>query len=75
MTMPRVSLSLTRVKRVQNEDVTKLLEIRSLGEKARERGLRWYGQERRREEAYVGKRILETVSPGKRRRIDQEEGV
>ena len=40
MKMLRFSLELTRINRVQNEDVRKIIGKRNLGEKARERRLR-----------------------------------
>ena len=67
MKMLRFSLGLTRVNKVRNEEVRRMLGTRRLGEKAREQRLRWYGHVRRREETYVGQRMLAMVPPGKRR--------
>ena len=37
-------------------------------DKLRNARLRWYGHVKRREEGYMGKRIMETAMPGRRKR-------
>ena len=43
-------------------------KIAKLGEKLRNVRLRWYGHVKRREEDYVGKRMMEMAVPGRRKR-------
>ena len=43
-------------------------KIAKLGDKLRNARLRWYGHVKRREEGYVGKRIIEMAVPGRRKR-------
>ena len=46
--------------------------IERLGMKMRERRLRWYGHVMRRDQEYVGRKIMEIELPGKRRRGRQK---
>ena len=43
-------------------------KIAKLGDKLRNAKLRWYGHVKRREEDYVGKRMMEMAVPGRRKR-------
>ena len=43
-------------------------KIAKLGDKLRNARLRWYGLVKRREESYVGKRMMEMAVPGRRKR-------
>ena len=42
--------------------------MRKFGEKTREARLRWYGHLRRKDDGYIGKRMLRMELPGKRKR-------
>ena len=64
MSMLRFTLRLTRKDKVRNKRVREILGVRRFGEKAREWRFRWYGHVRRREEIYVGKRMLGMQPPG-----------
>ena len=57
-------------KKVQdkNEYVRGTAKIAKLGDKLRNVRLRWYGHVKRREEDYVGERMMEMAVPGRRKR-------
>ena len=67
MKMLRFSLGVTRRNRIRNEEVRRRLKVEKLSDKLREARLRWFGHVMRREETYVGKRVMEIVV-GKRKR-------
>ena len=66
--MVRWALGVTRRDKIRNEYVRGTAKIAKLGNKLRGARLRWYGHVRRREEGYVGKRMLEMTVPGRRNR-------
>ena len=66
--MVRWALGVTRKDKIRNEYVRGAAKIAKLGDKIRNARLRWYGHVKRREEDYVGKRIMEMVVPGIRKR-------
>ena len=68
MKMLRWEIGLTRREKIRNEVVRGKLRVREVSEKAKENRLRWYGHVRRREESYVGRRVVEMEIPEKRRR-------
>ena len=67
MKMLRFSLGVTRRNRIRNEEVRRRLKVEKLSDKLREARLRWFGHVMRREETYVGKRVME-IMVGKRKR-------
>ena len=66
--MVRWALGVTRKDKIRNEYVRGTAKIAKLGEKLRNVRLRWYGHVKRREEDYVGKRMMEMAVPGRRKR-------
>ena len=68
MKMLRRELGVTRKDRVRNVNIRGALEVGRFSLKVREARLRWYGHVLRREEEYVGRRMLEFELPGRRRR-------
>ena len=66
--MLRFSLGVTRLDRIRNEHIRGTAHVRRFGDKAREARLRWFGHVRRRDEEYVGRKMLEMDLPGRRRR-------
>ena len=54
--------------RVRNETVRGRLGVVNIGVRCRKARLRWYGHVKRREETYVGQRMLNLEPPGRRRR-------
>ena len=68
MKMLRWEIGLTRREKIRNEVVWVKLGVREISAKVKESRLQWYGHVRRREESYVGRRVMEMEIPGKRRR-------
>ena len=66
--MVRWALGVTRKDKIRNEYVRGTTKIANLGGKLRNARLRWYGHVKRKEEDYVGKRMMETAVPGIRKR-------
>ena len=66
--MVKWALGVTRKDKIRNEYVRGTAKIAKLGEKLRNVRLRWYGHVKRREEDYVGKRMMEMAVPGRRKR-------
>ena len=66
--MLRWSLGVTRLDKIRNEYIRGTAHVRRLGEKQREARLRWFGHVMRREEEYIGRRMLEMDVPGRRKR-------
>ena len=67
MKMLRWMKGVTRKDRERNVDVRKELQVRELSDKLREGRLRWYGHVRRRENNYVGNRVMR-MNTGRRKR-------
>ena len=66
--MVRWALRVTRKNKIRNKYVRGTAKIAKLGDKLRNVRLRWYGRVKRREEDYVGKRMMEMTMPGRRKR-------
>ena len=64
--MVRWALGFTRKNSIKNEYVRGTAKIAKLGDKLRGTRLRWFGHVKRREEGYVGKRMIDLAIPGKR---------
>ena len=65
MKMLRFAMGVTKKDKIRNEHIR---SVEQLGMKMREGRLRWYGQVMRRDQEYVGRKMLEMKLPGKRRR-------
>ena len=66
--MLRFALDVTKMDTIRNEYIRGTAYVRRVSEKIREGRLRWYGHVMRRDEAYVGRRMMEMELPGRRRR-------
>ena len=66
--MVRWALGITSKDKTNNEFVRGTAKVAKLGDKLRGTRLRWYGHVRRREEGYVGKRMVKMTIPGKRKK-------
>ena len=66
--MLRFSLGVTRMANIGNEYIRGTAQVGKFGEKTREAKLRWYGHLRRKDDGYIGKRMLRMELPGKRKR-------
>ena len=65
--MVRWALGVTRKDKIRNEYQRETMKIAKLGDKLRDARLRWYGNVKRREEGYMGKRMMEMTVPGRRK--------
>ena len=54
--------------KIRNEYIRGTVQLEWLGEKTREARLRWYGHLRRKDDGYIGRRMLRMELPGKRKR-------
>ena len=66
--MLRFSLGVTRMDKIRNEYIRGTAQVGKFGEKTREARLRWYGHHRRKDDGYIGRRMLRMELPGKRKR-------
>ena len=53
---------------VRNENTKERLKVESIAERCRKARLRWVGHVKRRDQDYLGKKTLEMVPPGRRKR-------
>ena len=56
--MLRFSLGVTRMDKIRNEYIRGTAQVGKFGEKTREARLRWYGHRRRKDDGYIGRRML-----------------
>ena len=66
--MLRFSLGVTRMDKIRNEYIRGTAQVGKFGEKTREARLRWFGHLRRKDDGYIGRRMLRMELPGKRKR-------
>ena len=68
MKMLRFTMGMTRKDKIRNEHIRSTVKVERLGMKMSEDRLRWYGLVMRRDQEYVGRKMMEMELPGKRRR-------
>ena len=68
MKMLRFIMGVTRKDKIRNEHIRSTVKVERLGMKMRKGRLRWYGHVVRRDQEYVGRKIMKMKLPGKRRR-------
>ena len=66
MKMLRFAMGVTRKDKIRNEHIRSNVKVERLGIKMREGRLRWYGHVMRKDQKYVGRKMMETELPGKR---------
>ena len=66
--MLRFSLGVTRMDKIRNEYIRGTAQVGRFGGKTREARLRWYGHVLRKDDGYIGRRMLKMELPGKRKR-------
>ena len=66
--MLRFSLGVTRMDKIRNEYIRGTAQVVRFGEKTREARLRWYGRVLRKDDGYIGRRVLRMELPGKMKR-------
>ena len=74
MKMLRFAMGVTRKDKIRNEHIRSTVKVERLGMKMREGRLRWYGHVMRRDQEYVGGKMMEMELPGKiKKERDQRE--
>ena len=68
MKMLRFAMGVTRKGKVRKKHIRSTVNVKRLGMKLRDGRLRWYGHVMRRDQEYVGRKMMEMELPGKRRR-------
>ena len=68
MKMLRFSMGVRRKDKIRNEYIRSTVKVERLGMKMREGRLRWYGHVMRRDQEYVGRKMIEMELLGKRKR-------
>ena len=68
MKMLRFAMRVTRKDKIRNEHIRNTVKVERLGMKMREGRLRWYGHIMRRDQEYIGRKMMEMELPGKRKR-------
>ena len=68
MKMLRFAMRVTRKDKIRNEYIRGTVKVERLGMKMREGRLRWYGHVMRRDQEYLGRKMMEMELPGRRRR-------
>ena len=68
MKMLRFTMGVMRKDKIRKEHIRSTVKVEWLGMKMREGRLRWYGHVMRRDQEYVGRKMMEMELPGKRRR-------
>ena len=68
MKMLRFAMGVTKKDKIRNEHIRITVKVERLGMKMREGRLKWYGHVMRRDQEYVGRKMMEMESPGKRKR-------
>ena len=58
----------TRKDRVRNTKIRSLANVEKMSVKTKQSRLRWFGHVKRRDESYIGKRVLNLEVEGKRKR-------
>ena len=68
MKMLRFAMRVTRKDKIRNKYIRGTVKVKRLEMKMRESRLRWYGHVMRRDQEYVGRKMVEMELPGKRKR-------
>ena len=66
MRMLRWMSGVTKLDRIRNERIRGMTKVGEISKKVKESRLKWYGHVLRREDEYVGKRVMGMEVPGKR---------
>ena len=66
--MLRFAMGVTRKYKIRNDYIRGTVKVERLGMKMRKGRLRWYGHVMRRDQEYVGRKMIEMKLPGKRKR-------
>ena len=69
MKMLRFAMGVTRKDKIRNEHIRSTVKVERLGMNMREGRLRWYEHVMKRDQEYVGRKMMEMELPGKRKRV------
>ena len=75
MKMLRFIMGVTRKEKIRNEYIRSTVKVERLGLKMREGRLKWYGHVMRRDQEYVGRKMMKMELPGKRKRGRQKRRI
>ena len=67
MKILRFAMGVTRKDKIRNEYIRSTVKVERLGMKMSESRMRWYGHVMRRDQEYVGRKMMEMELPGKRK--------
>ena len=73
MKMLKFAMGVTRKDKVRNKYIRGTVKVQRLGMKMREGRLRWYGHVMKRDQEYVGRKMIKMELPRKRKRGRQRE--
>ena len=68
MKILRFACGVKKLDRIKNERIKGTIKVTEISKKVQERRLQWYGHVMRKDEDYVGKRVMEMEVPGRRNR-------
>ena len=68
MKMLRFAMGVTRKDKIRNKYIRGTVKVERLGIKIKEGRLRWYGHVMRRDQEYVGRKMMEMELPEKRKK-------
>ena len=68
MKMLRFAMGVTRKDKIRNEYIRGTVKVERVGMKRREGRLRWYEDVMRRDQEYIGRRMIKLELPGKRKK-------
>ena len=68
MKMLRFAMGVMRKDKIRNEHIRSTVKVERLGMKMREGRMRWYGHVMRRDQEYIGRKMMEMKLLGKRKR-------
>ncbi|XP_068245437.1 uncharacterized protein [Palaemon carinicauda] len=72
MRMLRWMAGITRLDKVRNDLVSRTTKVAEVSKKIQENALYWFGHVTRRDQEYIGRRMLDMDVPGKMRRRRQK---
>ena len=66
--MLKFAMGVTRKDKIRDEHIRSTVQVERFGMKMRKGRLRWYGHVMRRDQEYVGRKMMEMELPGKRKK-------
>ena len=75
MKMLRFAVGEMRKDKIRNEFIWSTVKVERLGMKMRDGRLRWYGHVMRRDQEYVGRKMMEMELPGKKEKTETKENI